>query len=159
MVALLFRLYDWSTFLHSRFRKIPGIKKGHHFRILSSEPGVVYVKERSDGAETKHELLRRDVTIDTEELPFVVEPAGLASKRQWYLYDKIREFCPPDDRDITCPLPSVPRPASRQCTPEPASRSPSPSPPGSPTPPTPKRQRVCGVCNQPGHNRRTCPGK
>jgi hypothetical protein len=41
---------------------------------------------------------------------------GLSAERQWYLYDKIREFCPQADRDVTCPLPSVPNP-SRAVTP------------------------------------------
>ncbi len=31
---------------------------------------------------------------------------------------KIRDFCSEDCRDATCPLPSVPKPSSRQSTPE-----------------------------------------
>ncbi len=54
--------------------------------------GVVY-KQRG----IRHELREPRLTSITP-----------AAQRQWYLYDKIREFCPVADRDVTCPLPSVP---------------------------------------------------
>ena len=31
--------YDWTDFFATRFRKIPGIKKSHHYRMTSAEPG------------------------------------------------------------------------------------------------------------------------
>ena len=105
--------------------------------------------------------------------------AGLSSKRQWYLYEKIREFCPENFKDVTCPRPSAPlESSSPSCSPSPA-----PPPPSSSTPlptgttaatatattststatttdvdePPAKRARLCGACRQPGHNARTCP--
>ncbi len=148
--------YDWTDFFATKFKKLPAIKKLHHLRMMSSMPGDVYVKERSDGQESQHSVLKPGVIFDPNELPSVVHPAGLSLQRQWYLYDKIREFCPEPDRDVTCPLPSDPRPFSRRNTPQP-DLSPSPTPPSSPAPPPPKRQRVCGVCKTVGHNRRSCP--
>ena len=68
--------YDWSTFLISRFKKLPGIKKGHHFRIPDTEPGVVYVKSGSDGEEKRHSILKPSVTIAVDEFPELLEPAG-----------------------------------------------------------------------------------
>ncbi len=56
-----------------------------------------------------------DQELDQDEMPAEIQ-------RQWYLHDKIREFCPVADQDITCPEPSAPRPDS---TPEP----PGPTPP------------------------------
>ena len=133
--------FDWTRFLCTKFTKITRVKVKHHFRVSSSEPGVVYTKDRSDGTETKHELLKPGITIDPAELPDVIQPKGLSSQRLWYPYDQIREFCPQDNQDITCPLPSVPKPVSRQGTPEPPS-----SPPCHQNLPTTKRQRVCGKC-------------
>ncbi len=52
----------------------------------------------------QHTLLKPGVIFDENELPSVIHPAGLSLQRQWY---KIREFCP---------LPSHPRPFSRQKT-------------------------------------------
>ena len=37
--------------------------------------------------------------------PPVVTPEGLSSQRQWYLYNKIREFVPIEAQDLVCPLP------------------------------------------------------
>ena len=39
---------------------------------------------------------------------------GLDPQRQWYLYNSIREFVTDNDKDTLCPLPSVPRPTTRQ---------------------------------------------
>ena len=50
-----------------------------------------------------------------------VTPLGLSAERQWYLYDQIRPFCPDADKDITFPLPSVPKPG-RGTTPAPEQR-------------------------------------
>ena len=33
--------YDWTSFFVTKFKKIPGIKKIHHFRFSSSSPGCV----------------------------------------------------------------------------------------------------------------------
>ena len=41
-------------------------------------------------------------------MPPLVIPPGLPLERQWYLYNKIREFCPDEAKDIACPLPSQP---------------------------------------------------
>ena len=146
-----------QIFFSTRFRKIQGIKKGHHFRITAAEPGVVYM-EASDGQEKKHTLLKPGVQIVQDELPTVIQPEGLSAQRQWYLHDKIWEFCPATDKDVTCPLPSAPRLVSKQGTPEPpSSPNPSPSPSSLPSPKRPRKERKCGVCHQPGHNRATCP--
>ena len=100
--------YDWVSFFAPRFKKLPSIKKGHHFRFFSSHPGAVFTKERADDTtEVYHNLLKEGATFDDPcELPDVIQPAGLSAQRQWYLYEKIREFCPVTDRDLTCPLQS-----------------------------------------------------
>ena len=63
----------------------------------SSKPGVVIAKQHSDSAGKEHNILKDSVVVDPDGMPPVVEPKGLSSQRQWYLFDKIREFCPAAD--------------------------------------------------------------
>ena len=51
--------YDWKSFLPTWFKKLPNLKKYHHFRMSSLEPGVVFTKERADGSEKSHSILKR----------------------------------------------------------------------------------------------------
>ena len=161
--------YDWSTHLIERMKKIPGIKQYHHFTFKSSIPGSVICKEYHDSPEVTINLLKAPWNPTADELPSVVTPAGLSSKRQWYLYDKIRPYCTGDNKDITCPLPSIPRPetpvnspisivpssipSDSSSVPSNSSSIPSNSVSGSRSV---KRARICGNCGIEGHNRRTC---
>lgn len=142
--------FDWVSFFATRMKKISGIKKQHHFRLTTSSPGQVFVRERSDTPENKLNILKEPWSPDPTVLPDVIPPRGLSPDRQWYLYEQIRPFCPVEDMDSVCPLPSVPKPGSRQCTPVPDQAEDLATPP-------PKRQRVCGICREAGHNRRKCP--
>ena len=161
--------YDWTTFFAPHLKKISGIKKYYHFRFESSEPGVVYVKERINSPnEEKISLLKESPSKEkwspeVNVLPEIIEPKGLSVERQWYLYEHIREFCPDEDKDVTCPKPSVPKPNSRAGTPDPSSVLVRPPPPTSTLPstsgPPAKKQRICGICKKGGHNSRTCPNK
>ena len=145
--------YDWTDFFAPRMKKIAGIKKLHHFRMTSSSPGCVYVKNQFDSpTEERIDLLKAPWSPNHDELPTVVPPRGLSAERQWYLYEQIRPFCPDEDKDSVCPRPSVPKPGgSRQTIPHPTDDSTGPPPP--------KRVRVCGLCKETGHDRRTCPNK
>ena len=133
-------------------KKICGIKKFHHFRVLSSSLGLVFAKQWSDSPEVTFKLLKEPWTPAVDKLPAVVPPRGLSTECQWYLYDCICQFCPDNDKDTVFPLPSVPKPsASREGTPilepdDPAS------------PPPKRRKQTCGICNQEGHDCRSCPG-
>ena len=152
-------IYNWTNFFATKFRKITGIKKPHHFRFTASEPGEVYTKVQcDDSAEKKETLLKKPWPPDASELPSLVMPKGLSAERQWYLYESIREFCPPDARDLTCSEPTIPKPGSRAGTPAvEISSVPGLSPGDEPQPPPTKKSRVCGNCKRVGHNRRTCP--
>ena len=144
-------MYNWTDFFAPQM-KISGIKKFHHFRVSSSSPGLVFAKQWSDSPEVTFKVLKEPWTPAVDELPAVVPPRGLSTERQWYLYDSIRQFCPDNDMDTVCPLPSVPKP----CT----SREGTPilEPDGPASPPPKRRKRTCGLCNQEGHDRRSCPG-
>ena len=73
--------YDWVSFFASRFKKLPNIKKGHHFRLSSSHPGVVCTKERTDNTiDIQHDLLKEGATFDDpSKLPRVHHPSRPAS--------------------------------------------------------------------------------
>ena len=147
---ILVPTYNWAEYLGQYFEKIKFITKYHHFHIDINKPGKIYVREAVDGAvqEIQHVsnmigLLERDV------MPPTISPRGLSSERQWYLYDKIREYCPENSKDKTCPLPEVPRNVPEEI-------SNSAEMVEVVTEPRKKQPRVCGNCGLAGHNRRSC---
>ena len=153
---------DWISFLVPHFKKLESIKKYHHFRFASCEPGIVYTKLYSDTEEERHVLLKNTATSwlpDPAEYPTTIIPKGLSPERQWYLYDYIREFCPVEDRDITCPVPKVPRPGSRGGTLEDNEATDDHDSDVSSSHPrhSSKKSRRCGICRREGHNSRSCP--
>ena len=105
------KMYDWSSFFNSHTiqTSLKGISKMQHFCFTADHPGYVFVKNSSDASETKIKLLK-----DTSwkpyknSLPEQITPPGLSLERQWYLYQKIREFCPDEVQDLVCPQPTTP---------------------------------------------------
>ena len=176
--SVLVTTYDWQEYFKTFCTKVNGIKKLHHLRFDSAHPGYIFVKERAESTEVKRSILKvKSWSPVADQLPPVLPPSGLSNQRQWYLFHKIREFCPENLKDITCPRPAaLPEDSS-------PSRSPSATPPPSSSPsstpllttttagatstttttatdePPAKRSRLCGACRQPGHNARTCPNK
>ena len=94
--------------------------------MSSLEPGVVLYKEHSDSPEERLQLLKQSWSMDSSVLPDVVPPRGLSSEHQWYLHEQIRPFCPEEDKDITCPMPTVPK--SSRSTSRPQAEDPVPNP-------------------------------
>ena len=105
------KMYDWSSFFESHTIKsaLKGISKMQHFRFTADHPGYVFVKSSSDSLETKIKLLK-DTTWkpDKHVLPEVITAPGLSVEQQWYLFNKIREFCPDEVKDLVCPQPATP---------------------------------------------------
>lgn len=97
--------FDWKTFLGDAFKPVKAVRKYHHFRFSSLNPGVVFVKETSDPteAEVPHQLLRRPGTVFDGTLPQVLPPGGLSVERQAYLYKSIRPFVREAYKDTLCP--------------------------------------------------------
>ena len=91
--SMIVPMYNWSTLLAPYFKKIVGIKKFYHFRMLSSAPGILYVKEHTDTEELSLTLLRDNWQPNSASLPPGLEPRGLSNDRKWYLYEHIRPFC------------------------------------------------------------------
>ena len=95
--------YDWAEFFQGRTKKNAlKASKMAHFRFSADSPGYVHVKKSSSDATTEQKIkLVKDIsgTPDMSSLP-----DGLSVKRQWYLYNKVHEFCPEEFRDLVCPL-------------------------------------------------------
>ena len=149
--------YDWTGHL-APFLKIKAIKNFHHFVIDCLAMGEVSMRKTSDDPVVREQLLRDPTVAPSSRLPPLVSPIGLSSERQWYLYDRIRQFCPDECKDLTCPYPSCARPAtsiSRRSTPE-AEHVPEPAEEVEVPVSSTKRIRTCKNCGMPGHNSRTC---
>ena len=100
--------YNWSEFFDNIMMKsaLKGISRLHQFRFSAARHGKVYVKESSSAAEREITLVCDDSWQPSpDELPPFVTPNGLSAERQQYLFEKIREFCPNDKKDIVCPRP------------------------------------------------------
>ena len=103
---VLMPMYDWSSFFEDAIVKtaLKGIKKMHHFHFSKSHPGKVMVRNSSTDEKRMINFLK-DPSWCPVNLPEQVIPPGLPLERQKYLFDKIREFCPEDCRDLVCPEP------------------------------------------------------
>ena len=105
---VLVKTYDWANFFEGHVVKsaLKGIKKISHFRFSSLSPGTVFVRKTCDlQNECKIKLASSDSWKPTAtNLPDVIKPDGLSLTRQWYLFEKICEFCPEDVQDMVCPM-------------------------------------------------------
>ncbi len=159
--------YDWQTFLYEHTKKLVGIKFYHHLCFSSTNKGHVFARLKSDTPEVDFNLLKDEWSPTATVLPERLTPSGLNPTRQWYLFQKIREFCPEEAKDVTCPMPSVPdtstvtTPASSSTTATATSTTSTTatSSTASCEPPPPKKARRCGICRGEGHNARSCPTK
>ena len=98
---------DWARFLSSHFRRLDGIKQYHHFRFERDHPGVVFLKKTATADEEQRILLRGVWTPSPVDKPPCITPPGLSLERQQYLFDRIREYCRADTRDLVCPDPAT----------------------------------------------------
>ena len=99
-------VYDWSSFLGQFFKKLPNIKKFHHFRFSRENPGMVFYKEFVSSPEQSFMLLKNNVILPSAStLPPEVNPDGLSEERKSYFYHEIRQFCKPGTEDIVAPAP------------------------------------------------------
>lgn len=103
----------WSSWLASFFENLTNITRYQHFFIEANNPGKIIVKESIDAKEETYSLLKKNnfkFDKKTGE-PSCLISQGLSAKRQWYLYDSIRQHIPNEkDQNITAPKPQIPRP-------------------------------------------------
>ena len=99
--------YDWSSIFDNKTTAVKGISKMHHFRFHRRHPGFVFVRNANEDREEKICILKDNLWKPSRHnLPPIINPPGLSLDRQWYLYNKIREFCPDEAKDLVCPLPA-----------------------------------------------------
>ena len=99
-------VYDWVSFLGQYFKKMPNIKKFHHFSFSKENPGMVSCKETVYSQQQSFTLLRDPAVVPpSATLPPTVHPDGLSEERKRYLYREIRPFCKPGTEDLVAPAP------------------------------------------------------
>ena len=103
---------DWQAHLGPFYRTFVRIKVYQHFSFKAAHPGKVFVKTCVDSPVTTFNLMVGDVCELPRSAPVAVTAPGMTAQCQWYLHDSIREYVPEDQKDILCPLPSVPKPAA-----------------------------------------------
>lgn len=141
--------YDWSAYLSSFFRPLPGILQYHHFRFDATTPGIVFSKEYEHTAEVQYKLtLDNSANLALNQLPGTITPSGMSPERQRYLFEKIRPFCSAEGADITCPRPIIEQDSCSEST--------------APTVKKKQTTRLCSHCRKPGHTKTvrgkiTCP--
>ena len=122
--------FNWAVYFAPFFKKtaFTGIKSLHHLVFSSEMKGKAVVREWSDSDEKTISLLTKNSqwTPTRFEMPPEITPEGLSRERRQYLFEKIREFCPPRCQDIVCPdpssnLPSPTSPSSAISSPPPSS--------------------------------------
>ena len=149
--------YDWQTFLYEHTKKLVGIRSFYHLRFSSTSKGHVFVRLKSDSPEVDYNLLKDKWLLTATVLPERLTLSGLNPARQWYLFQRIREFCPEEAKDVTCPMPSVPDTSTETSTPATSTPATSTTATATPSEPPLKKARLCGICREGGHNARSCP--
>ena len=162
--------YDWPVMFAGRLRKLKHLKQFHHFSTSSSAPGSVEVGVESDSESEQVSLVMDNTWEPTvQQLPATVPPSILSLKRQWYLHNTIRMYCPEEVHDEVCPLPLTPlshstTSASSATTPTSSTttRSSQSISGGSAMettttiPPPTKQAHIGGECHMASHNAHTC---
>ena len=99
--------YDWSTHLGVHFKKVPNIKQYHQFYFVAAKPERVMFKRFSDSEQLELDLRKCDLSWSPSSAP-IVHPKGLSDERQWYLFEKIRQFCTSlRSKDLICLQPTA----------------------------------------------------
>ncbi|GES74104.1 hypothetical protein GLOIN_2v1777628 [Rhizophagus clarus] len=97
--------YNWTEYLLKFFKTIPNILKYHHFTFHMNNVGKVEIKEKVD---VNTQII--DIKKDNDIMGFSREifPEKLSAKRQWYLYEQVRQHIgDPQKQDEYCPLPNI----------------------------------------------------
>ena len=88
---VLIPTYYWKAYLGPFFKHTSNVSKKHHFRMLTSEPGVLHSRVNLNTEEVKEQLLVKPKKLPKGFLD-VVEPEGLSSDQKTYLFNEIRQF-------------------------------------------------------------------
>ena len=95
-------VFDWTKFFNGVFQIVPGLLKYHHFRVDSTEPGIVFAREFADSDEIRINILKSSFPVGH---PDIIPPKGLLPERKQYLFKEIRQFCKAGYEDLVAPHP------------------------------------------------------
>lgn len=99
------KTYDWVNFFKTKKpATVPNLLSYSHFKTELSLAGQIACEKSATGESCVHHVIFKD-TFSIDEMPEVIQPQGLSYDRQKYLYEKIRQFVPPESQDILCPKP------------------------------------------------------
>ena len=101
---VLIPTYDWKAYLGPFFKHTSNVSKKHHFRMLTSEPGVLYsrvnlnteevkdvVEESTEEQQLDDDLLLDDFMVEYEDEDFDIDDVdGLTSLEQDYDEEEIQ---------------------------------------------------------------------
>jgi len=93
--------YNWSKHFdeHTNKTSLKGITCMHHFCFIAAHPGKVFVKNDFDDTKRCITLCKDPSWVSRPtDLPEHIAPPGLSLEHQWYLYDKVMEFCEEESR-------------------------------------------------------------
>lgn len=105
--------FNWADHFSPFFKRnaFAGIKSLHHLVFSADTPGIALIREYNDSEVKRISLLtasHKDWKLTPNLMPPQIKPDGLSQERKEYLYEKIREFCPPECRNIVFPDPNAP---------------------------------------------------
>ena len=102
--------YNWTEFLSKYFKPIPNLLKYHHFILHKDNIGKVEVKTAINEEKQTINIIKSNNT-KIAGFPQEIFPSGLSAKRQWYLYEQVRQHIKdPQKQNEYCPLPTIPKP-------------------------------------------------
>ena len=98
--------YEWDTFFDTKFKKVKGISKLHHFTFTSTQPGKVETRDFVESVPQLITMLKTTVEdIKAAGMPPTLQRGGITAGRAEYLHKEIREFVPDAYKDELCPPP------------------------------------------------------
>lgn len=148
---------DWQTFLMNEmnYKRIDGIKNLHYLHFHADHPGQVKVHENSESPIQLIHMTTASVLSDNT--PSAIIPDGISHDRKQYLFNKIRQFCSEETKDVLCPKPVENTDSSLQHEPIPSTSSADICTSENVVeeihsiPPPKRRKPVCSNCKQEGH--------
>ena len=104
--TVIVRMYDWQNFLGQLSQRIDQIFSYHQFTFTGNGQVDVCKFVGQDPGPTTDLIIHLP---ECDQLPTVIPIEGLSVKRQWYLYEAVREFCKEEFKDPVCPKPCQPK--------------------------------------------------
>ncbi|CAG8764343.1 362_t:CDS:2, partial [Acaulospora morrowiae] len=100
------KYFDFVNYFTPYFKKVPNIRRYHHFLFKSTERDKVFCQETTNGEFTIIDLFKKNIIFDPYILSKTLDLQPILLTRQTYLYNEVRRFVNDPYKDITCSRPS-----------------------------------------------------